>query len=163
MILWYKRLMLGCSLCIVSQHIPLIFAYCMQTVNSLRPCDICMRQRAGSTLVQVMVCRLLGGKPMPEPMMTYWQFVLMYSHLMKFNSKCVQIFLFKKSTSKSVAFLFWFQCVKCCFRTIITLVSYWGRVDLSYGKNKMLPSWRNDSHYSICSSNLFVAIMPQRY
>ena len=29
--------------------------------------------RPWSTLVQVMAWRLLGGKPLPEPMLTYWQ------------------------------------------------------------------------------------------
>ena len=32
-----------------------------------------MRQRTGSTLVQVMVCCLFGAKPLPEPVLAYCQ------------------------------------------------------------------------------------------
>ena len=32
-----------------------------------------MRQRPGSSLVQVMACRLFGVKPLPEPMLAYCQ------------------------------------------------------------------------------------------
>ena len=35
--------------------------------------DAYMRNWTGSTLVQVMACRLLGAKPLPEPVVTYCQ------------------------------------------------------------------------------------------
>ena len=41
-------------------------------VNSFRPGDAIWRHRSGSTLVQVMACRLFGAKPLPEPMLQYW-------------------------------------------------------------------------------------------
>ena len=30
-----------------------------------------MRRKNGSSLLQVMACRLLGAKPLPEPVLTY--------------------------------------------------------------------------------------------
>ena len=42
-------------------------------VNSSPPGAAYMIQWTGQTLVQVMACRLFGVKPLPEPMMTYWQ------------------------------------------------------------------------------------------
>ena len=42
-------------------------------VNSLRLSDAYMRPRTGSPLFQVMAFHLLGTKPFPKPMMTYWQ------------------------------------------------------------------------------------------
>ena len=43
--------------------------------NSLPPSAVytCMRQWNGSAVVQVMACRLFGAKPLPEPMLTYFQ------------------------------------------------------------------------------------------
>ena len=38
-----------------------------------------MRQRTGSALVQVMACRLLGAKPLPEPMPTYCQLLSLHN------------------------------------------------------------------------------------
>ena len=32
-----------------------------------------MHQWTGSALVQVMACHLFGAKPLPEPMLVYWQ------------------------------------------------------------------------------------------
>ena len=34
---------------------------------------ICVSEIAGSLLIQVMVCRLFGAKPLPEPMLAYCQ------------------------------------------------------------------------------------------
>ena len=39
--------------------------------NSLRSGDTYIRQRSGSSLVQVIAWRLFGAKLLPEPMMTY--------------------------------------------------------------------------------------------
>ena len=41
--------------------------------NSSPPSAAYMRQWTGSSLVQVMACRLFGAKPLPEPMLTYCQ------------------------------------------------------------------------------------------
>ena len=43
--------------------------------NSLPPSAVytCMRQWNGSAVVQAMACRLFGAKPLPEPMLTYFQ------------------------------------------------------------------------------------------
>ena len=38
-------------------------------VNTLRPGEAYMHQLNGSSLDQVMACRLQGAKPLPEPMM----------------------------------------------------------------------------------------------
>ena len=43
------------------------------TVNSSPPSAAYMRPWTGSTLVQVMACRLFGAKPLPEPMLPYCQ------------------------------------------------------------------------------------------
>ena len=32
-----------------------------------------MRQSIGSVLIQVMACHLFGAKPLPEPMLAYYQ------------------------------------------------------------------------------------------
>ena len=42
-------------------------------LNSLWPSDAIWHLTSGSTLVQVMACRLEGAKPLPEPMLTYCQ------------------------------------------------------------------------------------------
>ena len=42
-----------------------------QWVNSLRPSDAYMRRWTGSSLVQIMACRLFGAKPLSEPMLEY--------------------------------------------------------------------------------------------
>ena len=46
---------------------------CILGFNSSPPGAAYMRQRTGSSLVQVMSCRLFGAKPLPEPMMAYCQ------------------------------------------------------------------------------------------
>ena len=42
-------------------------------IKSSPPSAACMRQWTGSSLVQVMACRLFGAKPLPEPMLSYCQ------------------------------------------------------------------------------------------
>ena len=42
-----------------------------QRINSFLPSAAYMRKWSGSALVQVMACRLLGAKPLPELMLTY--------------------------------------------------------------------------------------------
>ena len=41
------------------------------SVNSLRPSDAYMRRWTGSSLLQIMACRLFGAKPLSEPMLEY--------------------------------------------------------------------------------------------
>ena len=43
------------------------------TLDSLKPGDAYMRQYNIATLVQIMACRLLGGKPLTEPILPYSQ------------------------------------------------------------------------------------------
>ena len=45
------------------------------------------RQWTGQSLVRVMVCRLLGAKPLPEPMLAYYQLDPLEHTSMKFESK----------------------------------------------------------------------------
>ena len=42
-----------------------------QSFNSLRPSDGYMRQYTILSLVQIMACRLVGAKPLSEPMLEY--------------------------------------------------------------------------------------------
>ena len=45
----------------------------MGQMNSSPHSAAYMRRWTGSSLVQVMACRLFGAKPLPEPMMAYCQ------------------------------------------------------------------------------------------
>ena len=42
-----------------------------QCLNPLRPSDAYMHRWNGSSLVQIMACRLFGAKPLSEPMLGY--------------------------------------------------------------------------------------------
>ena len=44
---------------------------CLCWFNSLRPSDAHMRRWTGSSLVQIMACRLFGAKPLFAPMLEY--------------------------------------------------------------------------------------------
>ena len=54
-------------------YIFLIFWFRRKCVDSSPPSAAYMRQWYGSSLVQVMACRLFGAKPLPEPMLPYCQ------------------------------------------------------------------------------------------
>ena len=41
-------------------------------INSLRPSDAYIRHWTGSSMVQIMACRLFGAKPLSEPMLEYY-------------------------------------------------------------------------------------------
>ena len=43
----------------------------LEDINSLRPSDAKMRQQSKSSLVQIMACRLIGAKPLSEPVLEY--------------------------------------------------------------------------------------------
>ena len=47
---------------------------CYLYINSLRPCDACMRQQNRQSLVQIIACRLFGTKPLSEPMLYHCPF-----------------------------------------------------------------------------------------
>ena len=65
-----------------------ILTICPESLlNSSPPSAAYMRQWTGSTLVQVMACRLLGAKPLPEPMLTYCQLDSWVQISVKFESK----------------------------------------------------------------------------
>ena len=58
-----------------------------QRVHSLRPSDVYMRKKTALSLVQIMACRLFGGKPLSEPMMAVYEINLEEHISMKFNLK----------------------------------------------------------------------------
>ena len=65
-----------CTICCIIMKIPytVVPPYTMVIFfNSSPPGATCMRQWSGSSLVQVMACRLFGAKPLPEPMLAYCQ------------------------------------------------------------------------------------------
>ena len=43
------------------------------SVNSSPPSAAYMRQWTGLALIQIMICRMVGAKPLPEPTLTYCQ------------------------------------------------------------------------------------------
>ena len=45
----------------------------IQLINLLRPGDACIHHRIRPPLIQIMVCRLFGAKPLSEPMQDYFQ------------------------------------------------------------------------------------------
>ena len=69
--------------------------FSLYQVNSSPPSAAYMRHWAGSSLVQVMACRLFGAKPLPEPMLA---FCLMVSWEHNWNG--ILSFSFKKMQLK---------------------------------------------------------------
>ena len=59
----------------------------LQCVNAYPPSAAYMRQWTGSTLVQVMACRLFGAQPLPEPMLAYCQLDSWEQLSVKFKSE----------------------------------------------------------------------------
>ena len=59
----------------------------MDTYNSSPPSAAYMRQWIGPSLVQVLACRLFGAKPLPEPMLAYWQLDSWEQISVKFESE----------------------------------------------------------------------------
>ena len=58
-----------------------------QLVNSSPPSAAYTRRWTGSSLVQVMACRLFGAKPLPEPMLVYCQLDSWKQVSVKFESE----------------------------------------------------------------------------
>ena len=63
------------------------------TINSSPPSAAYMSQWTGSSLVQVMACRLFDAKPLPEPMLPYCQLVSWEHILVKFEDRNSIIFI----------------------------------------------------------------------
>ena len=86
----------------------------MGALNTLRPVDTFMRQIAGPSLVQIMVCRLFGAKPFPEPILTIYQWDQWEQTLKKWNRNTT-IFIeentFQNIFCKMSPFLFRLQWV----------------------------------------------------
>ena len=64
-----------------------IISLCHSVVNSSSPCAAYIHQWSGSTLVQVLACRLYGAKPLPEPMLAYCQLDSWEQISVKFESE----------------------------------------------------------------------------
>ena len=80
--------------------------------RSLGPSDSYMRQLNIQSLVQIMACRLIGTKPLPEPMLSHW-WVDTKGHIsMKFYSKFIQGNTLENVICKMAAILSRCQCVK---------------------------------------------------
>ena len=56
-------------------------------INSSPPSATYMHQRIGPSFIQVMACRLFGAKPLPEPMLAYWQLDSWEQISVKFESE----------------------------------------------------------------------------
>ena len=65
------------------------FKPCMisSNINSSPPSAAHMHQWTGSALVQIIACRLLVAKPLPEPMLPYWQLYSWEQISVKFESE----------------------------------------------------------------------------
>ena len=63
-----------------------LMASLRHSVNSSPPIAAYMRQWTGSSLLQVMACRLIGAKPLPAPMLTYCQLDSWEHDSVKFES-----------------------------------------------------------------------------
>ena len=59
----------------------------LASVNSSPPSAAYMRQGTGSSLVQVMSCRLFDAKPLPEPVLAFCQLDFWEHISMKFESE----------------------------------------------------------------------------
>ena len=104
-----------------------LVVYCMQTVQLIKASWLMYASKSW-----VIVG---SGNGVSSPL-SHWGLIVNLFPRIKLKWNFVQNtckhFHFKKYVSKSVVFLFGSRCVKRRFRKIITLVSYWGRMDLSY-------------------------------
>ena len=65
---WVKQ---GCDWYVAYNQYHITHVVLIQPINSSPPSDTYMHQWTGSTMVQVMACRLVGAKPLHEPMLTF--------------------------------------------------------------------------------------------
>ena len=75
----------------------------------------------GSSLVQVMTCRLIGAKPLPEQMLTYHQLDLtnkLQWNLNQISTMFYREIVFVEVVCKLVVILFWSRCVKSSLRDL---------------------------------------------
>ena len=87
-------------------------------VNWPPPSVAYMRQWTVSALVQVMACRLFGAKPLPEPMLFYWQLDSWEQISVKFESR------FYHFCSR--------KCIwKCCLPKMMAILSRGGWVNMT--------------------------------
>ena len=73
-------------------HVPVTdaewaFVHTQLRFNRLQPGDAYMRQSIRSSLVQVMACRLVGTKPLPEPVLIYSNLKAQEQTFVKLNEK----------------------------------------------------------------------------
>ena len=57
------------------------------SINPSAPSAVCLRQWTGSALVRIMVCRMFGVNPLPEPMRSCCQINIQEQLVFKFESK----------------------------------------------------------------------------
>ena len=94
-----------------------IIAFWEFIIKSSRPSDVYMRQRIWSTVVQIIVCRLVGAKPLSEVLNQCWNIVdLNLRNRLQWNLKRISyIFIqanaFENAVWEMVAILSWPQCV----------------------------------------------------
>ena len=98
-----------------------------QCVNSLGPGDAYMRHWTGSSLVQVMACRLFGAKQLPEPMLANFQVYTLKQTSLKLQWKTFSLTKMhsKMSSAKWQPF---------CFSLNVLIFSVWwpgtvGKID----------------------------------
>ena len=61
--------------------------WCYDKLSSSPPSAAYMRHWTDYALVQIMACRLLGDKPLPEPMLAYSQLGSLEQSSVKFGSE----------------------------------------------------------------------------
>ena len=70
-------------------------------VNSLRPSDAYIRHQNRLTLIQITACRLIGAKPLSEPMLAYFQLDHWEIYVSEIRIK-IQQFYWKKNDFENV-------------------------------------------------------------
>ena len=86
-----------------------------QCINSLRPSDAYMHQQIRPSLVEIMACRLVGAKPLSEPMLEYCKYSNLTNKLQSNLKRNSYIFIqensFENVVWKMAAILSQPQCV----------------------------------------------------
>ena len=77
-----------CKFCRIFNGVSDQFGIGVFKTQLISPSAAYMHRWTGSTLVQVMACRLFGTKPLPEPMQTLCQLDPQEQTSVKFESKC---------------------------------------------------------------------------
>ena len=97
--------------------------------NSLRSTDAYMRQQTRPSLVQIMACRLVGAKPLPKPMLAYFQLKLK-------EQTSVQNNAFENVVCKIAVVLSRPQCVDvfCCGKVLVNSLTPFMITSLTWGR-----------------------------